>query len=74
VNNLPRKLRVYDLVAEWSRIRVRLASKPDSIRVTANGQTDTLFEPRFGETHRKAEIYGSTLVNPMSDILNDILG
>lgn len=42
----PRKLRVYDASSEWSRIRVRMATKPDSIRLESDTQrAETFFEP-----------------------------
>ena len=60
----PRKLREYDIETDWNRIRIRVASKPASIRIFVNGAYETLFEPRFCEDHRKAELYGSTMVPP----------
>ena len=59
----PRKLRVYDISTEWSRIRVRMATKPDSIRIEdsrSRNQARTFFEPVIDI--KNVSISGSELV------------
>lgn len=57
----PRKLRVYNISREWTRIRVRMATKPDSICVESDTQrAETFFEPVIDL--KEKTISGSQLV------------
>ena len=64
----PRKLRVYDACREWSRIRVRMATKPDSIRVENSTQkAETFFEPVIDLKQKTISGNTMSLGNPFED-------
>lgn len=59
----PRKLRVYNVSREWSRIRVRMSTKPDSIRLESNTRrAETFFEPVIDL--KEKTISGNQMIDP----------